>query len=162
MMRALRSGLSMPSDFLKLLRPWNVPCPNVSGVAAAVSSIAHGNSPPGSVSRVLDGNALVDPAFVVVEVLAGLVETGLLSLEYRVQLVQIIVRLPVVSEQLKDAVFMVLSANMVQTPAARKPVEALFKWERPLRYCPSRLVQQQESSRTLPIVWKRPLAELLS
>jgi hypothetical protein len=74
--------------FLKLLRPWNLLCANVSGVAGGVSSIVHGSSPPDSVSHALGGLALVGPAFVVVEVLAVVIETGLLSQECRGDLVQ--------------------------------------------------------------------------
>jgi hypothetical protein len=57
-------------QFVKLLRPWNVLCANVSGVAQGVSSIVHGSSLPDAVSRALGSLALVGPAFVVVEVLA--------------------------------------------------------------------------------------------
>jgi hypothetical protein len=100
-MMRVQNGLSTPSVFLKRLRPWEVLCSNVSGVAAAVSSISRSNCPPGSVSRVLGGYALVDPAFVVVEVLVSRIGTGLLLQACRAELVHMLVRLPKVSEQLK-------------------------------------------------------------
>jgi hypothetical protein len=84
-------------------------------------------SPPDAVSRALGDLALVDPAFVVVEVLAGVMETGVLPQECRVELVQICARLPTMSEQLKYAVYMLLSANMSQAPAARNVVDMVFK-----------------------------------
>jgi hypothetical protein len=84
-------------------------------------------SPPDAVSRALGDLALVGPAFVVVEVLAGVMETGVLSQECRVELVQICALLPTMSEQLKYAVYMLLSANMSQAPAARNVVDMVFK-----------------------------------